>query len=186
MTKQELDTKALEFFKDWSNYLLVTTVAAVGWVAGKEHADFYSERLRAGCIVALGVSIVFGILTLAVVPLVQEQRTSEQSNYEVDAAFATLFGWTGSCRLKSLCFPQHVFFLLAIFFYVVGTAWGKNPGFEAWAHLGIRAVAVLAAASVILVWYEAGGPVHVRRLHAQGEKQGGGGGAHSATIVPGE
>ena len=30
MTSKEQKLKALEYFKDWSNYLLVTTVAA-GW-----------------------------------------------------------------------------------------------------------------------------------------------------------
>ena len=30
------ELKALEFFKDWTNYLLVTTVAAVGWLGVKE------------------------------------------------------------------------------------------------------------------------------------------------------
>jgi len=38
-------TKALEFFKDWSNYLLVTTVAALGWVADSAHFSAGGFRL---------------------------------------------------------------------------------------------------------------------------------------------
>jgi hypothetical protein len=33
-TEQKL--KALDAFKDWSNYLLITTVAALGWTASKD------------------------------------------------------------------------------------------------------------------------------------------------------
>jgi hypothetical protein len=44
----DAQTKALEFFKDWSNYLLVTTVAALGWVASGK--DFPISGLMAWCI----------------------------------------------------------------------------------------------------------------------------------------
>ena len=61
-------TKALEFFKDWSNYLVVATVAAAGWVA-TGNIDLSSAWVRAVCILAFSLSIAFGILTLALIPL---------------------------------------------------------------------------------------------------------------------
>jgi len=60
---------ALSSFKDWSNYLLVTTVAALGWVATSHEPG---GILRALIIGFLGSSIVFGIFTLALIPLVTE------------------------------------------------------------------------------------------------------------------
>ena len=38
LPKDRLDQKlkALDAFKDWSNYLLVTTVAALGWTSTKK------------------------------------------------------------------------------------------------------------------------------------------------------
>ena len=30
---------SLGFFKDWTNYFLVTTVAALGWIATKRHLE---------------------------------------------------------------------------------------------------------------------------------------------------
>jgi hypothetical protein len=110
-------TKALEFFKDWSNYLLVTTVAALGWVA--EHGSF-SGVLKVLCVWSLALSIVFGIFTLALIPLVQEQREQDtkasSSNYEVRASF-----WGGRLRLMHVCFPQHVLFIIGIVLYALGT-----------------------------------------------------------------
>jgi hypothetical protein len=38
-----MNPKALEYLKDWSNYLLVTTVAALGWVATVEQLGFRCE-----------------------------------------------------------------------------------------------------------------------------------------------
>ena len=117
-------SKALEFFKDWSNYLLVTTVAAIGWVA--EHGDHLDSKLRHFCIVALGFSAIFGIFTLALVPLVQEARTRLQSNYEVPVSFWfwPALRWLlpkkyrNGMRLTWMCFPQHVLFIAGIVLYI--------------------------------------------------------------------
>ena len=111
-------TKALNFFKDWSNYLLVTTVAALGWVG--KGAEFSSHSLKLWCIWLFALSVVFGIFTLALIPLVQEQRTTQGSNYDVDAQFRVLF-WTRRLRLKRVCLPQHVLFLAGIIVYAWGT-----------------------------------------------------------------
>jgi hypothetical protein len=72
-------TKALEFFKDWSNYLLVTTVAALGWVASGT-TIFTSHSVKPWCVWLFALSVVFGIFTLALIPLVQEQRGREKTH----------------------------------------------------------------------------------------------------------
>jgi predicted kinase len=116
-----VDSKPLEYFKDWSNYLLVTTVAALGWVA-TNNVTFANPWLRVLCIAYLALSVVFGIFTLALIPLVAEQRSAEKSFYDVEATF-TLFGRQRTRKLKWACFPQHVFFILGIVEYAVGIAW---------------------------------------------------------------
>jgi hypothetical protein len=124
-------TKALEFFKDWTNYLLITTVAAIGWTAVEKGMIANHPKLKFWCLLALGLSALFGILTLALVPLVQEQRKNEISNYDVRVTF-WLWPWTPSnppdwcngMRLTWMCFPQHVFLIIGIGLYVYA-AWPK-------------------------------------------------------------
>ena len=87
VTQQMQDpmTKALEFFKDWSNYLLVTTVAALGWVASGTNTTTSTSHSVKWCVWFFALSVVFGIFTLALIPLVQKQRRkTHESNYDVD------------------------------------------------------------------------------------------------------
>src|SRR5690348_13475690 len=115
----ERDSKALEFFKDWSNYLLVTTVAALGWVASKDTL-FWSPRARAICLFLLAGSAIFGIFTLALIPIIAEDRDRRTSFYAHPAQF-NLFGLCCTRRIKDVCFPQHVLFILGIIVYAIGT-----------------------------------------------------------------
>ena len=111
--------KALEFFKDWTNYLLVTTVAALGWVT-KPGLDFSPPGLKLACIWCLSASIVFAILTLALIPHISEQmKEDEKSIYKVKASFY-IFGIQCRSRLKNACFPQHVLFLAGVIIYSIG------------------------------------------------------------------
>ena len=116
--------KALEWFKDWSNYLLVTTVAATGWVAYDKNIS-WSPWLKAACIWSFGISIIFGILTLALIPLIAQRiNESHKSIYGVRADFS-FFGWSPKAYLTQACRPQHVSFMAGIVFYCLGTA-GAN------------------------------------------------------------
>jgi len=65
MTPTEQHVKSLDSFKDFSNYLLVTTVAALGWVASDSRV-VESPTIEVWC---FALSIVFGIFTLALIPL---------------------------------------------------------------------------------------------------------------------
>lgn len=114
---------ALGHFKDWSNYLLVTTVAALGWVAHKEALDS-SPVFKNICIVSFALSIISGIFTLALIPLIAEQRGATKSFYEVEAKF-NLFSrpFRGPTRIKTYCFPQHVFFIIGIVSFAIGAIW---------------------------------------------------------------
>src|SRR5438552_18603980 len=94
--------KGLEFFGNWSNYILVTTVAALGWVASKERARISSGALQwvIGCFCT---SIIFAIFTLALIPLVAESITSNtRSFYDLAPQFDLIysFGPRISLRLK--------------------------------------------------------------------------------------
>ena len=50
--KDKLDQKlkALEAFKDWSNYLLIATVAALEWTAKQDSAPFCNEWMKSWAI----------------------------------------------------------------------------------------------------------------------------------------
>jgi hypothetical protein len=114
--------KALEFFKDWTNYLLITTVAALGWVSTQQ-AAFSTASLRHFCIWCLAVSIVFAIFTLALIPLVAEQvRTETKSIHSVKVKYYPIWVWLPfRTNLKVFCCPQHVFFLVGVVLYALGT-----------------------------------------------------------------
>jgi hypothetical protein len=62
--------------------------------------------------------VVFGVATLALIPLVQEARRPGQLNLEVEARFM-LFGRRGA-RLKSALLPQYLFLLAGLVLYAVG------------------------------------------------------------------
>lgn len=112
---------SLGFFKDWSNYLLVTTVAALGWIATKPLiVDGLALKLTIGF---LCLSIVFAMLTLALIPLVGERLTAGTSIYDVKARFTVFWLWGPevAAKLKWVCWPQHVFFLAGIITFSIGT-----------------------------------------------------------------
>ncbi len=125
MTILERKLKALEFFKDWSNYMLVTTVAAIGWVTSKEaSADMWTRPwVKPLCIWAFGLSSLFAILTLAVIPLIIDSMDKEKASiYEEKPSFKLLWLWGPKIpiKLKVVCWPQHILFMIGIIFYVIG------------------------------------------------------------------
>jgi hypothetical protein len=72
--------------------------------------------LRFGAMGCLTLSIVFGVGTLILIPLIQEVRRPGQSNFDVAPAFALV----GSARLKTTLLPQYGFLLAGIILYVLG------------------------------------------------------------------
>lgn len=122
MAEPDRRAEALRHFKDWSSYLLVTTVAALGWAATSRFAA--APGLRVVCIWSLALSVVFGVLTLASIPLVAEQAKGEESIYTVSARFSVrpFSRRPASLRLKQTCVPQYVLFLIGIVTYAIGAA----------------------------------------------------------------
>lgn len=115
-------TTALGHFKDWSNYLLVTTVAAVGWVATEQNGR---EWLLDLAVWSFGISLLFGILTLALVPLVAQQlRSSDPSVYKVRACFTVLRSKKGA-YLTQACRPQHILFMVGVVLYCLAVTRGQ-------------------------------------------------------------
>jgi hypothetical protein len=98
----DAQAKALEFVNSASSYVLLATIALLGWVASG--VEFSNDA--------------FGVATLALIPLVQEARRPGQSNFEVDARFM-LLGQRGA-RLKSALLPQYLLLLAGLILYVIG------------------------------------------------------------------
>jgi len=124
MSKLEQQLKALEFFKDWSNYLLLTTVAALGW-CGSTESGLADSPVRWWCIWAFALSIVFGIFTLGLTPVVAEEMREEiGSIYYAKGHFSFFWLWGKEIgmRLKTVCWPQHLLFLAGIILYAAAKA----------------------------------------------------------------
>jgi hypothetical protein len=112
----DAQAKALEFINSASSYVLLATIALLAWVASG--VEFSNDGLRVASMACLTLSVVFGVATLALIPLVQEARRPGQSNFEVEARFM-LFGRRGA-RLKSALAPQYLSLLAGLIFYVIG------------------------------------------------------------------
>ena len=109
---------ALGYFKDWSNYLLVTSVGSLGWVSTKPlgiSRGFFNASL--GC---LTLAIIFGMLTLALVPIVAQNLHGAKAFYEVSVTTKPLLFFDVTAKIKFACWPQHVFFILGISLYAIG------------------------------------------------------------------
>lgn len=109
-------TKALEFVHQASSFVLIATIALLAWVASG--VEFSSDGLRFGAMGCLTLSIVFGVGTLILIPLIQEARRPGQSNFDVTPSFA-LFG-RRSASLRAVMLPQYVLLLAGIILYVIG------------------------------------------------------------------
>lgn len=112
----DAQTKALEFIAHGCIFILIATIALLAWVASG--VDFGNEIPRIGAMLCLALSVVYGVASLTLIPLVQESRRPGQSNFEVAARYF-LFG-RRTLRLKSVLMPQYILLLLGIGFYIAG------------------------------------------------------------------
>jgi hypothetical protein len=109
-------TKALEFVSSAVSYTLIANIALLAWVASG--VEFSNETLRLFAMACLTLAVVFGVGTMALIPLVQEARRPGQSNFDVDAPF-NLIG-RRSLRLKSMMLPQYLLLVAGVVLYIVG------------------------------------------------------------------
>jgi len=116
MTETDAPTKALEFANQAACYALLATLALLAWVASG--VEFSNDNLRLGAMLSLTFSLVFGAATLALIPLVQEQRRPGQSNFDVEARFS--FAGRRSLRLKAVMLPQYLLLLAGVIAFVAG------------------------------------------------------------------
>ena len=126
MAKIDQKLKALEAFKDWSNYLLVTTVASLGWTAKENANGFCTQWMKSGAIALFALAVVFAILTLALIPHIAEKIEDDPEPKRKSIYDVCWPGWGVRLRLTHLCLPQHVLFLLGIVMYAAGTAFGPS------------------------------------------------------------
>jgi hypothetical protein len=94
--KQKL--KALDSFKAWSNYLLATTVAALGSTAPAD-TTFCTDWLKKADIVFFALSVVFAILTLALIPHAAED-IKQDANGAAPSIYHVLLAWM-VCRIAA-------------------------------------------------------------------------------------
>jgi hypothetical protein len=126
---------ALDAFSKWSNYLLITTVAAIGWVSSGV-IRFRSGFAESLTLWLLGASIVFAIFALALVPLIAEQITQDTTSiFRVKAHFS-LFRIRCNAYLAQACRPQHVLFIAGIISY----CWGVSGNTWLASMLGVAAL----------------------------------------------
>jgi hypothetical protein len=112
----DAQTKALEFVHQTVSHALLATIALLAWVASG--VEFANQGLRLAAMACLTISIIYGVATLSIIPLVQEARRPGQSNFEVEARYS-LFGRRAS-RLKAVMLPQFILLITGIILYVVG------------------------------------------------------------------
>jgi hypothetical protein len=87
---------SLDSFKDWSNYMLVTTVACLGWVAKEYKGQKFMVELW-----LFTSSIVFAILTLALIPIVGTQISEKTTSfYDIEAKFNLFYVWKPECAIN--------------------------------------------------------------------------------------
>jgi hypothetical protein len=109
-------TRALDFVGRTSTFLLIATMVLLAWVSSA--VEFATEGIRYASMACLTMSVVFGIATLSLIPLIQEVRRPGQSNFDVQAPFL-LFGQR-SARLKSMLLPQYALLLAGLILFVIG------------------------------------------------------------------
>ena len=112
----DAQTKALEFVHQAACLVLLATIALLAWVASG--VEFSNQGLRIAAVASLIMSIIYGIASLALVPLVQEARRPGQSNFDVEARYA-LFGRRSS-RLKSVMMPQYLLLITGLILFAAG------------------------------------------------------------------
>ena len=123
MSLVEQKLKALEFFKDWSNYLLIATTGALGWIAKDDVLS--SSQLKSPSAWCFAISLIFAMLTLSLIPLVAEEiKEDKASIYDVKASFRLFWLWgpIGRARLKAFCWPQHIFFIIGVLLLALGVS----------------------------------------------------------------
>ncbi len=121
--KEHIDhlLKAVEYFNNSNNYLIMISVVALGWVV--EHPGGVHESLKNAVVLCMGLSTVFGLFTMGLLPLVAETLTgTTESIYDVKGQFRTfvLGGREHSLPLKAVCWPQQVLFIMGIMLYAIG------------------------------------------------------------------
>lgn len=109
MTSIHQKIRALEFFKDWTNYLLVTTVAAMGWVSA-ETVKLVSPLLKRLCIWAL-------------IPHITEQLIgTDTSIYDVHGTFRLFWLWA----INVSSFDSHLLATACVVSLGNLAVWGGN------------------------------------------------------------
>jgi hypothetical protein len=133
-------TDALTAFKDWSNYLLITTVAALGWLGSENSPKGWASVISIGL---LCLSVIFGIFTLALIPIIREQIPEHVKEHSKDVKDVSFYDIKPKFRFfpflkedprsreylnaKAVCWPQHILFILGIIFYAVAAVASRLP-----------------------------------------------------------
>ena len=117
--------EALKLFKDWNERLLLTAVAALAWVVRDGLPNFCTYKSLGAA--SLAFSIAAGIVTLALLPIIQEQMKESQNQklsiYEIRPRF---WASENAPSLTCICTPFHLSFYLGILLYLCGFYFDPN------------------------------------------------------------
>jgi hypothetical protein len=103
-----------------------TTVAALGWVASDSRI-VESPTVEVWC---FALSAVFGIFTLALIPIVAGQISdATKSFYDIYAPYKLFWLWGREfkLRIKTVCWPQHMLFLAGIIAFAIHATCPNQP-----------------------------------------------------------
>ncbi len=112
--KREQLLKGLELLSTWTNVLIATSTAAVGWLVDQSSVEFETTlgQVILGCFC---LSIVFGILAMCQIPGLAERVTDfTRSIYQLRGDNYLLPFWKVSFPVIWVLWPQHALFIAGI------------------------------------------------------------------------
>lgn len=118
MTQTDKLLKGLEHFNTWTQVLIGTAAAGIGWIAESQRVG-WTLTASQWC---LGTSILFGVLTMCQVPAMAQNASDKvPSVYQLRGHNYLLPFERFRFRppIIMLCWPQHTLFIVAIVLYCI-------------------------------------------------------------------
>lgn len=114
LTHSEKLLKGLEHFSTWTNVLIVTSTAGIGWIL--EQRSDVSGWPPLPSLWCLAASITFGVLTMCQIPAMTQSVSDDPATTIYDLpAYNYLLPWLRiRIPIMYLCWPQHTLFIAGV------------------------------------------------------------------------